>query len=224
MNFKEKLQILRTEHKLSQEDLANKLNISRQSVTKWENGQSFPDIHNLILLSEIFNVSIDRFVKERDGCMVNLIDSPPHSKDSIPLFLVRAKNNCYINGENMVPSTRFHSHDYQYKENDFLYTDSYFGTEKFGGQEIVFINEKPVYLMNYYGNVLDENFSTKFLKEALSLVTIREPYRGPEFYQKDNYSYHCKINGSFSQYHGEEQIFFYEKKVYCCHFHGGGLG
>lgn len=42
MDFKEKLQILRTQMKISQEELAVQLNISRQSVTKWENGQSYP--------------------------------------------------------------------------------------------------------------------------------------------------------------------------------------
>ncbi len=48
MEFKEKLQLLRTNLKLSQEELADRLGISRQSITKWENGQSFPDIQNLI--------------------------------------------------------------------------------------------------------------------------------------------------------------------------------
>lgn len=71
MEFREKLQLLRTNMKLSQEELANKLDISRQSITKWENGQSFPDIQNLIQLSEIFKVSIDRLVKENDTCMVD---------------------------------------------------------------------------------------------------------------------------------------------------------
>lgn len=48
MDFKEKLQILRTQMKISQEELAAQLNISRQSVTKWENGQSFPDMQRKI--------------------------------------------------------------------------------------------------------------------------------------------------------------------------------
>ena len=39
MEFKEKLQLLRTNMKLSQEELANRLDISRQSITKWENGR-----------------------------------------------------------------------------------------------------------------------------------------------------------------------------------------
>ena len=83
MEFREKLQLLRTDMKLSQEELANKLDISRQSITKWENGQSFPDIQNLIQLSEIFRVSIDRLVKENDTCMVSLFCDENYPKQEI---------------------------------------------------------------------------------------------------------------------------------------------
>lgn len=91
MNFKEKLLLLRTNMNLSQEELANKLDISRQSVTKWENGQSFPDIQNLIQLSEIFKVSIDRLVKENDTCMVNLFCNEKYSNQDIRAFFSESK-------------------------------------------------------------------------------------------------------------------------------------
>ena len=55
MKFNKKLQLLRDDMKLSQEELADKLDVSRQSVTKWENGQSFPDIQKLIGLSNLFH-------------------------------------------------------------------------------------------------------------------------------------------------------------------------
>ena len=95
MEFKEKLQLLRTNMKLSQEELANRLDISRQSITKWENGQSFPDIQNLIQLSEIFKVSIDRLVKENDICTISLFYEHKYPMQDIRIFLVRAKNNTY---------------------------------------------------------------------------------------------------------------------------------
>jgi len=47
MKFNENLKYLRKEAKLTQEQLAEKLNVSRQAVTKWESGQSLPDIQNL---------------------------------------------------------------------------------------------------------------------------------------------------------------------------------
>lgn len=62
MNLGEKISVLRKEKGLSQEDLANKLNVSRQSVYKWESNQSTPELAKLITLSEIFDVSLDELV------------------------------------------------------------------------------------------------------------------------------------------------------------------
>ena len=91
MEFKEKLQLLRTNMKLSQEELANRLDISRQSITKWENGQSFPDIQNLIQLSEIFKVSIDRLVKENDICTISLFCEQKYPMQDIRIFFSQGK-------------------------------------------------------------------------------------------------------------------------------------
>lgn len=59
MSFNEKLQILRKEMKLSQEQLADKLNVSRQAVSKWESGASYPEMDKLIALCKLFKCSID---------------------------------------------------------------------------------------------------------------------------------------------------------------------
>lgn len=48
---------------LSQEDLAEKIYVSRQSISNWENGKNYPDIHSLLLLSALFNVSLDQLIK-----------------------------------------------------------------------------------------------------------------------------------------------------------------
>ena len=60
--FAEQLKKLRTEKKLSQDALAEKLFISRQSVSKWENGDATPDLENLIKLAEILDVSLDQLI------------------------------------------------------------------------------------------------------------------------------------------------------------------
>lgn len=60
----DKIIFLRKQQNLSQEELAFKLDVSRQSVSKWETGQSVPDIEKLILLSEIFDTSIDYLIKD----------------------------------------------------------------------------------------------------------------------------------------------------------------
>ena len=64
MTFDKKLYQLRKEKGLSQETLAEQLNTTRQAISKWENGQGFPDIEKIIMLSNIFGVSIDYLLKD----------------------------------------------------------------------------------------------------------------------------------------------------------------
>lgn len=59
MSISEKIYLLRTKNNLTQEDLANKLSVSHQSVQKWENGLSLPTLDKLITIATIFNVSMD---------------------------------------------------------------------------------------------------------------------------------------------------------------------
>ena len=55
---------LRKENNMSQEDMANQLNVSRQAVSKWERGESLPDIENISALAKLFSVSIDSLVND----------------------------------------------------------------------------------------------------------------------------------------------------------------
>lgn len=64
MTLSEKLYNLRRKQGLSQETLAEKLNCSRQVISKWENGTTSPDAEMLLKYSELFGVSIDYLVKE----------------------------------------------------------------------------------------------------------------------------------------------------------------
>jgi len=63
MTLGEKIAILRKQRGLSQEDLAAKMSISRQAVSRWEQDESMPDIDNMVLLSSIFKVSTDYLLK-----------------------------------------------------------------------------------------------------------------------------------------------------------------
>ena len=65
MEFSEKLTDLRKKAGLSQEQLADRLGVTRQSVSKWESGAAMPELVKLIALSELFGVSVDYLVKER---------------------------------------------------------------------------------------------------------------------------------------------------------------
>ena len=59
MSIGQRIQELRKEHSYSQEYVAERLNVSRQAVSKWENDTSAPDTYNLIALAELFDVSVE---------------------------------------------------------------------------------------------------------------------------------------------------------------------
>lgn len=65
MEFNNKLYELRKQKGLSQEELANRLNVSRQTVSKWEVGESTPDMEKLVAISELFDISLDELVLDK---------------------------------------------------------------------------------------------------------------------------------------------------------------
>lgn len=81
MSFGENLKILRKEKKLSQEQLAEMVGVSRQAISKWESERAYPDIDNLIMLKSIFDVTLDELlIKEstnenEDEYSINKIDN-----------------------------------------------------------------------------------------------------------------------------------------------------
>lgn len=62
MEFHKKLYELRKKNGLSQEELAGKLNVTRQTISKWELGESTPDMEKLVMLGDYFNISLDELV------------------------------------------------------------------------------------------------------------------------------------------------------------------
>ena len=66
MNFNEKLIDLRKTKGMSQEELGAELKVSRQTISKWESGQSYPDFQRLVLLSDYFGLTLDELVKDID--------------------------------------------------------------------------------------------------------------------------------------------------------------
>ena len=64
MNLGEKIKERRKQAGLSQEQLAERLNVSRQAITKWETNKGIPDIANLIAISDEFGLSLDELIKD----------------------------------------------------------------------------------------------------------------------------------------------------------------
>lgn len=69
----ENLQTLRKKNKLTQEEVAEKVNVSRQAVAKWESGETAPDINNCAALAKLYNVTVDdliNYTDEFNGAMI----------------------------------------------------------------------------------------------------------------------------------------------------------
>ena len=89
MTFSDKLIALRRKAGWSQEELAERLNVSRQSVSKWESAQSMPDIDKIVQLSSLFSVTTDYLLKDEQA-------EPEYTEDDTsPLPRIKALTAAY---------------------------------------------------------------------------------------------------------------------------------
>ena len=73
MELGKQIKMHRQEAELSQEELANRVYVSRQTISNWENDKSYLDVNSLVLLSEIFQISLDNLIKGDIGAMKEVI-------------------------------------------------------------------------------------------------------------------------------------------------------
>lgn len=94
MKFEEKLQKLRKASGFSQEVLADKLGVSRQAVSKWESGASYPEMDKLIQMSKLFECTLDELVNENDTdkTIINNNVSKKMYLDSFMEFITKSVN------------------------------------------------------------------------------------------------------------------------------------
>lgn len=83
MKFNEKLISLRKAEGLSQEELGAELGVSRQTISKWESGQSYPDFQRLVLLGDYFGLMLDELVRDIDVQEVREKNKSEEKIDSI---------------------------------------------------------------------------------------------------------------------------------------------
>lgn len=86
MNLGKKLLEIRRENKMSQEDFAEIFNVTRQTISSWENSKSYPDIETLIKISDKFNVSLDILLKKNKH-MIKEIDQKMKENKKLKLFV-----------------------------------------------------------------------------------------------------------------------------------------
>lgn len=91
MKLCEQIYKFRCEKKLSQSELAEALDVSRQSVSKWETGAAVPELSKLMLMSELFGVSLDELVKGEEESKYNAGDVPDSDRQEIPLAIYQRR-------------------------------------------------------------------------------------------------------------------------------------
>lgn len=75
MEIGKRIKSHRAEARMSQDDLAARVYVSRQTISSWENDKTYPDVQSLLLLSEIFDVTVDSLIKGDVEIMTKTIDS-----------------------------------------------------------------------------------------------------------------------------------------------------
>lgn len=81
MNFSEKLKEIRKKEGISQEQLAEKIGVSRQAITKWETGKGLPDVENMVIIAEIFKTTIDELLM--DSVIKAVPETPAYISETI---------------------------------------------------------------------------------------------------------------------------------------------
>lgn len=147
---------------------------------------------------------------------------------SLEEFLIEAKKQTYANDKvEKVESSRMNSRDYEYKNDNMIYHDTYFGGTRFIGEEVVYINNEIYWGMNYYGVTLDESLGEEAMDKALrpALMRVGEddiiPVRGPKEFLNDGYKYTFSIQGDINYFNGTEMVFKDDKKIYELKCSGG---
>lgn len=75
MKIGDKLKEARLKNNMTQEEVAEKIFVSRQSISNWENNKTYPDIGNVIALSDLYEISLDELLKGSDNFMKHLEES-----------------------------------------------------------------------------------------------------------------------------------------------------
>lgn len=135
------------------------------------------------------------------------------SNPALATFLVNAKCRTYAGGGRgadtspLLPGSR----QLEYREEDLLYRDVYFGAAFFVGQEMVYEGSTPVWAMSYAGGVIPgSRLATielyKFLRAALRRVNADRPYRGPSQWREGRLTYADESEGDIRRFQGTEVI------------------
>ena len=150
--------------------------------------------------------------------------------NNIKKFLIEAKKQTYANKEiEKVSSSRLGSKDYEYKKDNLIYHDTYFGGTNFIGEEVIYLDNKIYWAMNYYSVTLDEKLGEEAIDDSVlrpALMLVGEdnnviPVRGPKEFNNGEYKYTFEVEGNLDCFSGIEIIYKNNKKIYESKCNGG---
>ena len=125
-------------------------------------------------------------------------------------FLIKFNEAGYASGnEGMWVKEQNGSTSINYENGEFKAHDNFFGGEPYGGREVVFQNNKPCWIMVYYGWVVedfDKNEVYKALRNALMNQPKDFPVRGPKEIEFNGFIYKNNWNGDLERFSGKENI------------------
>ena len=108
------------------------------------------------------------------------------------------------------------------------YRDRYAGQNPYGGQELVWFEDRVVWIKNYFAEVVSARCSSeeiyRFQRKALGQPDPAHLMRGPARFRDGRFRYETAIEGDLSRFHGEEVIYFDDLEVYRMILHGGHVG
>jgi hypothetical protein len=148
------------------------------------------------------------------------------SVKQLDAFVVRAKAATYVGGGARSLSYRPGSHDLQFHEGSFSYLDSYFGGSDFLGQEVVYHEGEPVWVMNYYGRILEPALISaaeagQIIRESLSRMYGEGRFLGGFEHATSKGTYVDTSDGDVTSFTGREWITREGARVYELVYHGG---
>lgn len=124
--------------------------------------------------------------------------------EELKSFILEASKNTYASEDKSIRQVQSDkSTTITYQRDNWKYHDNYFGGEPYGGREVVFWKEKPVWMMVYYGRVIKENnlnIVYRILTKALRNASLDMPYRGPTELINRDLKYTNKINGEVDNF------------------------
>ena len=141
-------------------------------------------------------------------------------------FLIFSAKNGYGNAQAKTTDEADGSHTIEVTNGDLKLHDNYFGGEPYGGREVIFKDNKPVWMMVYYGSIKDTKAVTVkdiygFLRTNLLNPDPKMPIRGPLKYSDGKWSYSASITGNLEDFKCQEVIKYNHKLVYQASFTGG---